>query len=58
MKAVKYLLNYERFNTDTQATYWEVLTKSFDSKLERDKFILRISKNVIVRRMWTLEEFL
>jgi hypothetical protein len=58
MKPVKYLLNYERFNTDTQNSYWEVLSKSFASRLERDKFILRISPNVFVRRIWTLEESL
>jgi hypothetical protein len=37
---------------------WKIVTKSFDTKKERSKFIHRISPNILVRRMWTLEEFL
>ena len=58
MNSVKYLIKYERFNMEPGTTCWELITKSFDTRQERSKFIFRIMPNVLVKRIWTLEEYL
>jgi hypothetical protein len=50
----KYRIQYERYNTDQGKSCWELITKEFDSKKERDLFIRRISQNIIVRRVWAI----
>ncbi len=54
MISEKYSIQYERYNMDQGKSCWELITKEFQSKKERDLFIGRISQNVIVRRVWVV----
>ena len=54
MKLEKYKIRYERYNMDNVNSSWELITKEFNTKKERDLFIQRIAENVIVRRVWVV----
>jgi hypothetical protein len=54
MTVGKYKILYERYNIDNVDSSWQLIIKEFATKKEQDLFILRISQNVIVRRVWVV----